>query len=159
MWSYNVHAIVAGGAVPTSPVLSMNGAKVGICRVGCWQPGTFPRFGMESWGRRVANLQNALSPKAIVAPFRPLLRRAASGTATDFVVRATTDTLSSPYIDYANDVAYVGNDAGILYRIKNVFCTTPACGTAQPAIDLTWGTAGAVAVCAGETNGSSSQLL
>jgi hypothetical protein len=150
MWSYNVHAIAAGAAVPTSPVLSLDGAKVAFVESAAGNPAHFHVLAWKAGDGRVANLQNALLPKAIVAPFSATAPAAASGTATDLSFGTTTDTLSSPYIDYANDVAYLGNDAGVLYRIKNVFCTTPACGTAQPAIDLTWGTAGAVAVCAGK---------
>ena len=59
-----------------------------------------------------------------------------SGTLTDLVLGSATtgsDTLSSPFIDYVNDVAYVGNDAGVLFRIKNVFCSLPSCAlTADP---------------------------
>jgi len=39
---------------------------------------------------------------------------------------------------------------GLSLPYQDVFCTTGACGTAQPAIDLTWGTAGAVHVCTGQ---------
>jgi hypothetical protein len=58
-------------------------------------------------------------------------------------------------------VAYVGNDSGVIFRIKNVFCTflctvgvTPA-----PSLDLTWPTSGLTAltgtldVCAGKLTG------
>jgi hypothetical protein len=53
--------------------------------------------------------------------------------ANDFVVfpvnAVGSATLSSPYVDYGNDLACLGNDIGVLYRIKNVFCTTTACAT------------------------------
>jgi hypothetical protein len=57
-------------------------------------------------------------------------------------------------VDYVRDVAYVGNDLGILYRIKDVFCTAvnPNCAGASkpaPSLDTTWGSGGALTVCSG----------
>ena len=154
LWSYNVHAIAAGGAVPTSPVLSLDGAKVAFVESAAGNPAHFHVLAWNTGDGRVGNLQSVLSPKAIVAPFSATAPAAASGTATDLSFGATTDTLSSPYIDYANDLAYVGNDAGILYRIKNVFCTTAACvASAPPTLDSTWGVSGAVNVCSGKLTG------
>ena len=43
-------------------------------------------------------------------------------------------------------MAYVGNDIGVLYRIKNVFCTTTACANAAPSLDASWGTGGALTI-------------
>ncbi|HTU35558.1 MAG TPA: hypothetical protein VMF66_17270 [Candidatus Acidoferrum sp.] len=82
----------------------------------------------------------------------------ATATATDLVFGSSTDTLSAPFIDYVTDRAYVGNDAGQLYRIKDVFCmaaggnpdcTSESSGPA-PSIDPTWGSGGYVQVCAGK---------
>jgi len=83
---------------------------------------------------------------------------AGSGTATDLSLGGSTtgtDTLSSPFVDYVRDVAYVGNDLGTVYRIKDVFCTSvnPDCtgGTKPaPSIDTSWGTGGSISVCSGE---------
>jgi hypothetical protein len=163
MWSYNVHAIAAGGAVPTSPVLSLNGAKVAFVESAAGNPAHFHVLAWKAGDGRVANLQNAVSPKAIIAPFSATAPAAASGAATDLAFGTTTDTLSSPYIDYANDVAYVGNDIGIVYRIKNVFCTTASCGTAAPSLDTSWGAGtGAVAIggtCTGATGKLTAPVL
>jgi hypothetical protein len=91
-------------------------------------------------------LQNVQSP-ATIASFVTSAPVASSGTATDLALGAATtgsDSLSSPFIDYTNDLAYVGNDIGVIYRIKNVFC--PAGGCAAPSTDTTWGTGGALAI-------------
>ena len=75
------------------------------------------------------------------------LRRRVAGNVTDLVLGSSSDTLSSPFVDYADDSAYVGNDAGQLFRIKFVFCTTSACtgaGSPQPTLDNTWGSSGAL---------------
>lgn len=40
---------------------------------------------------------------------------------------AAADSFSSVWVDYSNDLAYVGTDDGTLHRIQNVFCTTSTC--------------------------------
>jgi hypothetical protein len=160
MWSYNVHAIAAGGAVPTSPAISLDGTKVAFVESATGNPAHFHVLAWRAGDTSSANLQTTTSPKAITtfssgAP----VATATTGVASDLALGSTTstDTLSSPYIDYANDLAYVGNDIGVLYRIKNVFCTLPACtgvvGGLAPSIDSTWGTGGAVSVCTGKLTG------
>jgi hypothetical protein len=152
IWSYNIQSTI-NGAVPTSPVLSFDGTKVAFVESIAGKPAHFHVLAWRTGDGRVANLQSTGSP-AKINTFVTTAPVAASGTATDLSFGSTTDTLSSPYIDYANDFAYIGNDAGVLYRIKNVFCTTASCvASAQPSLDTTWGTAGAVTVCAGTLTG------
>jgi len=155
LWAYNVQSAINGG-VPGSPVLSLDGAKVAFVESAV---GKQAHFHVLAWktgdGKLASNLQQTMMPVTI-SSFSATAPAAGSGKATDLVLATViatgSDTLSSPYIDYTNDVAYVGNDRGYLFRIKNVFCTTAACGTAQPSLDPTWGTAGAVAVgsCGGQ---------
>jgi hypothetical protein len=88
-------------------------------------------------------------PKSITSGFSAVAPVAGSGTVTDLSLGSASDTLSSPFIDYVNDYAYVGNDAGVIFRIKNVFCMLSTCtpGTsAAPVLDATWGTGGALAI-------------
>src|SRR5208337_535938 len=106
------------------------------------------------------NLQYVLTPKTI-SSFTGNAPLTGSGTATDLALGSSssgTDTLSSPFVDYVRDVAYVGNDVGVLYRIKDVFCTSVNAdckgGTKPaPSLDASWGTGGAVTVCIGELTG------
>lgn len=158
MWSYNVHAIAAGAAVPTSPALSFDGTKVAFVESASGNPAHFHVLAWRSGDTGSANLQTTTSPKAITtfstgAP----VSTATTGVASDLAFGTGPDTLSSPYIDYSNDLAYVGNDAGVLYRIKNVFCVLPACtgvvGGLAPSVDTTWGVGGAVSVCSGKLTG------
>ena len=152
LWSYNIHALAAA-AVPTSPVLSLDGTKVAFVESAVGNPAHFHVLAWKSGDGQAANKQNALTPKAITT-FSATAPAAASGAATDLSFGATTDTLSSPYIDYAHDTAYVGNDAGVLFRFKNVFCTTAGCGNAAPSLDTTWGGTGSVNVtCAAKLTG------
>lgn len=160
-WGYNVTA--AGGLVPTSPSLSLDGTKVVFVESGS---GTTAHFHVLAWksgdGVNAGNLQSVTSPVQLTSGFSATQPAAGSGTVTDLALNTGTtqsDTLSSPFIDYTNDVAYVGNDSGILFRIKNVLCTTAACtggGSPAPSLDGTWGTAGALTVggtCTGKVSG------
>jgi hypothetical protein len=153
LWSYDISA--AGGLVATSPALSLDGKKVAFVETVAGSSAHFHVLAYKS-GDGVdlftPNLQNVLKLviiKAFTGLFAPV---AGSGTASDLSLGATGDTLSSPFIDYANDVAYVGNDAGVLFRIKNVFCTLPTCAGAAPSLDLSWNSTGLVTIggtCAG----------
>jgi hypothetical protein len=97
-------------------------------------------------GQDATNLQNTLKPLPITT-FVPGDPAAGSGTATDLALSADfggPDTISPPFVDYMNDYAYVGNDAGDLYRIKDVFCpsfnTDTGCTSgAGPSLDTSWG--------------------
>ena len=160
-WSYNVQGITGGGAVPTSPVISFDpnpansGTKVAFVESISGKPAHFHVLAWKSGdGKNTGNLQSVLTPVTI-STFSTTAPAAGSGTATDLVLGASgTDTLSSPFVDYSRDLAYVGNDLGVLYRIKDVFCTSinPHCSGATkpaPSLDSTWGTSGAVTVCTG----------
>jgi hypothetical protein len=150
-WSYNVHALTAG-AVPISPVLSLDGNEVAFVESAAGNPAHFHVLAWASGDGQTASLQNALVPKE-VKTFTTTAPVEGSGTASDLAFGTTTDTLSSPYIDYADDTAYVGNDAGVLFRFKNVFCTTPLCGTSLPSLDTSWNGTGSVSVCSGKLTG------
>jgi len=166
LWSYNVQGIAGGGAVPTSPVVSYDsnggsGTKVAFVESLAGSPAHFHVLAWKSGdGRNAAHLQSVLTPLTLAA-FVTNAPVAGSGTASDLALGASTSgtvTLSSPFVDYSYDTAYVGNDLGILYRIKDVFCTSTnsdCAGPTKPApsLDTTWGTNGAVSVCSGVLTG------
>jgi hypothetical protein len=158
LWSYNIHAIAAGAAVPGSPALSLDGAKVAFVESAA---GSAAHFHVLAWnsgdGQDATDLQNTLLPKAITT-FSTTAPAAGTGAATDLALGTATDTISSPFVDYVRDVAYVGNDQGTLYRIKNVFCTD-TCTTAAPNLDESWGSGGAVTVGSGSCAGTSKSTL
>jgi hypothetical protein len=168
-WSYNV--IAADGQVSTSPSLSLDGTKVVFVETGS---GTTAHLHVlapsPGDGVNFSNLQDALTATATTdaafgfATFAPV---AGSGNATDLALVPTSgtasDTLSSPFVDFAHDVAYIGNDSGTLFRIRDIFCTSGACIAAQgamsatslPSLDPSWGTGGALATgCSGELTGA-----
>ena len=146
MWAYNVQSAINGG-VPGSPALSFDGTKVAFVESAAGKQAHFHVLAWNSGNGVAKNLQSTASPLTINT-FSGSAPAAGSGTATDLpldtLLATGPDTLSSPYIDYANDYAYVGNDSGYVFRIKNVFCTTASCGGSAPSIDNTWGTQGAV---------------
>ena len=165
-WSYNVHA--AGGQVATSPTLSIDGTKVAFVESAA---ATTAHFHVLAWksgdGVDAANLQNVLLPVTISSFTDPLAPAAGSGTASDLALVPTSgtasDTLSSPFYEFNTDTAYVGNDSGTLFRVKDVFCPTvaevnPACSGLNPpapSLDTNWGTGGKVATgCAGTLTGA-----
>jgi hypothetical protein len=154
-WSYNITA--ADGVVSTSPALSLDGTKVAFVEKGS---GTQAHFHVLAYhggtssaagdGVDINNSQNVLGPASITNSFVTLAPAAGSGTATDLALNVGTtqsDTLSSPFVDYADDVAYIGNDSGVLFRVKNVFCTNVCTVgvTAAPSLDTTWPTSGGTA--------------
>jgi hypothetical protein len=162
-WSYNIKA--ADGVVSTSPALSLDGTKIAFVEKGS---GTEAHFHVLAYyggtstaagdGVNVVNSQDVSSQtKSITGSFATLAPAAGSGTATDLPLGSSSDTLSSPFVDYANDLAYIGNDNGTLFRVKNVFCTTAACTvgvTAAPILDTTWGGTGSIATgCTGVLTG------
>jgi hypothetical protein len=165
-WSYNVHA--AGGVVATSPALSLDGAKVAFVETGA---GTTAHFHVLAWksgdGQNPANLKSVITPVTINS-FTSLAPTAGSGTASDLTLTpasgTASDTLSSPFVLYNTDTAYIGNDSGTLFRVKDVFCPTttpiinPACSGGSPpapSLDTTWGTGGALATgCTGRLTGA-----
>jgi hypothetical protein len=167
MWSYNIHA--AGGVVATSPALSIDGKKVAFVETKSTDAAHFHVLAWKSGDGvdiTTPNAQNVLSPKSInsgaieIVTLAPV---AGSGTVTDLRLGTGTDddTLSSPYIEYGQDTAYVGNDAGTLFRIKNVFCTFPQCtgaGSPAPSLDTTWPTTGLTAFTGSLSTGCSGKL-
>ena len=159
LWSYDING--AAGKVVTSPSLSIDGTKIAFVETAAGAA----HFHVLAWksgdGLNAANGQNVLTPKVLIAPFSAVAPVGASGTVTDLTLGAASDTLSSPFVEFNQDVAYVGNDSGTLFPIKNVFCTI-ACtpGTsAAPSLDLSWPTSGGSAntgtlsVCAGVLTG------
>jgi hypothetical protein len=154
IWSYNVTA--GGGVVATSPALSIDGTKVAFVETG-GGAAHFHVLAPNNGDGVAANLQTVTSPAQITSGFVSVTP--AAGQATDLTLGSANDTLSSPFIDYVNDTAYVGNDAGVLFRVKNVFCTTTACtgaGSPAPSLDTTWGSGGSVTIggtCTGKLTG------
>jgi hypothetical protein len=112
LFSYNT--TTAGGMVKTSPVLSLDGTKIAFVESGTG----VCVFHVLTWATGPGN---GTSAKVSAAPG---VGNTASMTSLTFDATAS-DTFSSPWVDYTNDVAYVGADDGTLYKINGVFKSTP----------------------------------
>jgi len=130
MWSYEVGT----AASYLSPTLSLDGTKVAFI-----ENSTPPMFDVLTWA--------AGQGTDATHPVKP-------GTGGSSVVRLNyansglsgcstnnkPNSNSSPYVDYTNDVAYIGADNGNLYRITGVFKGTPTvqyCVTVKANAQLT----------------------
>ena len=101
-WALNVGT----GPVMTSVVLSLDGTKVAFV-----ESSTPPRFHVLTLGPGTGQYTNAASPARPTSGADVALSFGSAGT----------DTMSSPYVDYGADVAYVGDDDGYLYKFTGVF--------------------------------------
>ena len=113
LFSYNI-TTVAGGRITTSPVLSIDGTKIAFVE----SAGSSSIFHVLKWATGPGN---GTSPTNSAAPG---VGNTATMTSLTFAA-AATDTRSSPWIDYGQDVAYVGSNDGRLYKITGVFNGTP----------------------------------
>jgi len=137
-WAYN--GSTAGGAVRTSPVISLDGTKIAYVESAAGST----VFHILTW--------KAAEGTSATAAVTPTLNGACNATSSclksvTFSSTATA-TLASPWVDYATDKAFVGSDDGNIYRLSCVFnCAL----NAQPTVDWTFslpvaGTGGSAAI-------------
>jgi hypothetical protein len=110
LFAYNI-TTVTGGKISTSPVLSEDGTKIAFVE---GVPGTSPQaiFHVLTWKAGQGAIKNAAVP--------------VPGSITSLTFSPTVNcTSSSPWIDYATDVVYVGSDKGNVYKITPVFTGMP----------------------------------
>lgn len=103
-WAYRVGT----RAIATSPVISLDGTQIAF--VENTNPATFH---VLTW---------TAGQGTVSAPATPTSAQLTSLTLT----AGTGDTFSSPYVNYSNNVAYVGTNNGRLFKITGVFGGTPA---------------------------------
>jgi hypothetical protein len=105
-------AYYVAGPITTSPVISLDGTKIAFVE-GAYN-GTTAKF-------HVVSTSGAGKINAPVVP--------PSNTSIDL---GSSDTQSSPFVDYTNDIAYVGTDDGNLHKITGVFTSTTPTATGSP---------------------------
>jgi hypothetical protein len=106
---------VGTGTVQTSPSLSFDGTKIAYIESAAGAS----KLHVTTIGTSGSNGNSATSP---VAP-------GAGNNAADTAITlngGVNVSVSSPYVDYTNDIAYVGDDNGILHKFTPVFNGTPA---------------------------------
>jgi hypothetical protein len=123
------------GAVPTSPVISLDGTKVAYVEnsplAGVILHVLTFASGATEYG--ICTNSGTAAPTCATGT-GPVIPGSTSGsTAADFMVPLSlstfgtviTDTRSSPFVNYATDTLFVGDDAGHLYSVTGVFTGTP----------------------------------
>jgi hypothetical protein len=104
-----------GGTVATSPALSLDGTQVAfvatIAGVANFVVLDMPSSPTGAAVSQITSIGTVNSSTPCTAP------------CADWVAfnGATNDTISSPFIDYANNVVYVGDAKGVLHKFTNVF--------------------------------------
>ncbi|MGA9354792.1 MAG: hypothetical protein WBV46_13960 [Terriglobales bacterium] len=100
LFAYNVTS-VSGGKVDLSPVISLDGTEIAFVE----SAGSEAIFHVLTWTAGQGTISASAAP-----------------TMTSLLFSSTaTSTTSAPWVDYTNDVAYVGADGGLLYKIIGVF--------------------------------------
>ena len=124
-WAYN-GTTVAGGAVLTAAVISLDGKKIAYVESGA----TSARFHVLTWVAAQGTVNRARTP---IAP--PGCTAASNCLKTLIFSPTATATFASPWVDYATDKGFVASDDGKIYRISCVFkCAL----NANPTVDWTF---------------------
>jgi hypothetical protein len=124
-WAYNTQ-----GAVYTSPVISADGSQVAFVQTDGLAHGSLV---LIKW---VASATDSVTNPTTLASVIPALYHScpALPCMAKFPLlngaTPTGDTTSSVFYDYTNDVAWVGDNAGLLHKFTGVFKSTPAEATA-----------------------------
>ncbi len=122
LFAYNA----ASTPVYTSPVLSEDGTKIAFVEQGA-TGGTLHVLRWKS-GEGTMSAPQSITGVTTSSAWTSCL---AGTTSCMFNLRYSShgNSLSSPYYDYGNDVIYVGEDNGSLWKITGVFNGTPALAT------------------------------
>ncbi len=128
-WAYN--ATTHSGTVTTSPVLSQDGTEVMYIESGT--SGSYLhilKWKSADHGTPIASVAPA---NAITNASMSTCGTGGTGSCVDTITLSTTTghtiTYSSPFYDYTNDILYVGDDDGTLYKVTPVLK-----GTTAPAV-------------------------
>lgn len=118
LWSYNTGT---GATADISPALSINGDQVAFVQ----RTASAASLVLLKW--------SSSSPGTLGVPTTPATVTQAnyrSCTAPCMTLIAFSgnpnDSISAPFVDYANDLIYAGDDAGVLHKFTGVFNGTPA---------------------------------
>jgi len=119
LFTYNT-STDPNGRILTSPVLSLDGKKVAFIETSTVA------------GARTSILHVLKIPTSGSHVTANPSTAVPAGAMTSTTISNASNTLSSPWIDYPSDTAYVGLDNGVLYKITGVFNGTPTLVTTAP---------------------------
>jgi hypothetical protein len=115
---------VGTGQVFNSPVLSLDGTKIAFVET-ITGGSRFHVLTIDQSGNSGCTANTSpCNGAAYDTPAVPGVNNSAVDTAIT-MSRGVTDTYSSPFVDYEDDVAYVGDDTGRLHKFTGVFYGTP----------------------------------
>jgi len=118
LFAYNT-ATMTGAMAYLSPALSLDGKKIAFVESNNGSGNNYAAFHVLTWKAGEGTAWNSAAVPGDCSPGNSCL--------TTLVLNNTrSDSNSSPFVDYANDTAYVGDDAGRLHKITSVFSGTPA---------------------------------
>ena len=122
-WSYKITDAGSFTQLATSPSLSLDGTKIAFTTSGTnfmqWLHVLTLKPGGEG-----TSLASPSAPDHVVASAPVAQCSSFPGASCDLQIPISTNTLSSPYVDYTNDVAYI-TTTGSLYKVSCVFhCIT-----------------------------------
>jgi hypothetical protein len=106
---------IGTGPIQTSPVLSLNGTKVAFVET-VTNASVFHVLTLGTTGSNGTVFNSPAAPGT-------------GNNAVDTKITMSggvTDSNSGPFVDYTNDVAYVGDDTGKIHKFTGVFNGTPA---------------------------------
>jgi hypothetical protein len=115
-WAFNT-----GGQIVTSPVLSGTGTQVAFVQTA----GVAASLVLLKWTASSGTLGTPVAPTSVSNSAYPTCTAPCMTTfaLTDLSV-AANDSNSSPFYDYSDDTAYVGDDSGFLHKFTPVFIGT-----------------------------------
>jgi hypothetical protein len=106
LFAYNITTASTTGKIVTSLILSEDGTKIGFVESLTGSA----IFHVLTWTAGHGTLKAAAAPSSMTS----LTFSATAGS-----------TSSSPWIDYGNDIVYLGDDSGVIHKITGVFKGTP----------------------------------
>jgi hypothetical protein len=118
LFAYNT-ATLTGADAYLSPALSLDGTKIAFVESDSGSGNNYAAFHVLTWKAAEGTAWNSGA-----APGDCL---AGDSCMTTLVLNSVhSDSQSNPFVDYADDTAYVGDDSGQLHKITPVFGGTPA---------------------------------
>lgn len=117
LFAYNTSTTL-NGAAHLSPALSLDGRKIAFVESNDGFSNDYAAFHVLTWKAGEGTAHDVAAVPGDCS--------AGNSCMTTLVLSNThSDHFSSPFIDYANDVAYVADDGGTLHKIASVFGGTP----------------------------------
>jgi hypothetical protein len=126
LFAYNVGT----GIIQTSPVLSLDGTKVAFVE-SIAGGSIFHVLTMDKSGNSGCPSSSPCNGNASSSPAVPGVNNSAVDVAI-IMSGGVMVTRSSPFVDYSGDIAYVGDDSGVLHKFTGVFTGTPVEVTTSP---------------------------